>query len=171
MWVSSAKMRRRDRAGGPVPGIVAATTHYTVPGLRHLRRRDGTGPMAPVVPAAWGTQDGHSRPQDLVRARVSTDEAHRLERRWRSIVTRRALIRHLIVPLQLRAVALVERRLTSGGYPTNGDRRPPRLVGEKRRRFEEQLEQDYRDATAKGLFDDMGFYFPAQAEAVPAEPA
>ena len=38
------------------------------------------------------------------------------------------------------------------------------LDAERRRRFEIQLEQDYRDAVADGFYDDIEFYFPAQAE-------
>lgn len=41
---------------------------------------------------------------------------------------------------------------------------------ERRRRAEAQLEQDYRDAEADGFYDDIEFYFPAQAEVVLAEP-
>lgn len=41
---------------------------------------------------------------------------------------------------------------------------------EKRRRYEAQLEQDYRDAVAEGFFDDVEFYFPAGAEVMLAEP-
>lgn len=41
---------------------------------------------------------------------------------------------------------------------------------EKRRRFEVQLEQDYRDAVAEGFFDDVEFYLPAGAEVMLAEP-
>jgi len=41
---------------------------------------------------------------------------------------------------------------------------------ERRRRFEVQLEQDYRDAVAEGFFDDVEFYFPAGAEVILAEP-
>ncbi|CAA9542400.1 MAG: hypothetical protein AVDCRST_MAG73-2068 [uncultured Thermomicrobiales bacterium] len=40
------------------------------------------------------------------------------------------------------------------------------LAEERRRRFEIQLEQDYRDAMADGHFDDIGFYVAAQAEVV-----
>lgn len=46
-----------------------------------------------------------------------------------------------------------------------------RLVqAEKRRRFEAQLEQDYRDATADGFYDGIEFYFCAQAEAIGVDP-
>ncbi len=41
---------------------------------------------------------------------------------------------------------------------------------EKRRRFEVQLEQDYRDAVAEGFFDDVELYLPAGAEVMLAEP-
>ena len=41
---------------------------------------------------------------------------------------------------------------------------------EKRRRFEAQLEQDYRDAVAEGFYDDIEFYLPAQAEVALANP-
>lgn len=41
---------------------------------------------------------------------------------------------------------------------------------ERRRRSDAQLEQDYRDAVADGLYDDIEFYFPAQAELWLAEP-
>jgi metal-responsive CopG/Arc/MetJ family transcriptional regulator len=41
---------------------------------------------------------------------------------------------------------------------------------ERRRRFEAQLEQDIRDATAEGLYDDIEFYLPAQAEVALANP-
>ncbi len=44
------------------------------------------------------------------------------------------------------------------------------LEAERRRRFEAQLEQDYRDAVAEGFFDDVEFYFPAGAEVILAEP-
>lgn len=35
------------------------------------------------------------------------------------------------------------------------------LVDEQRRRFEAQLEQDYRDAAAEGFYDDIELYLPA----------
>ena len=41
---------------------------------------------------------------------------------------------------------------------------------EQRRRFEAQLEQDVRDAAADGLYDDIEFYLPAQAEVALANP-
>ena len=41
---------------------------------------------------------------------------------------------------------------------------------ERRRRFEVQLEQDYRDAVAEGFYDDIEFFLPGQAEVVLAEP-
>ncbi len=37
------------------------------------------------------------------------------------------------------------------------------LDGERRRRFEAQLERDYRDAAAEGFFDDVEYYLPAGA--------
>lgn len=37
---------------------------------------------------------------------------------------------------------------------------------EERRRFEEQLEREYRELTEAGSYDDIEFYFPAQREAV-----
>jgi len=45
------------------------------------------------------------------------------------------------------------------------------LKEEDRRRFEIQLEQDYKDAAADGFYDDIEFYLPAQAEVALAEPA
>ena len=44
------------------------------------------------------------------------------------------------------------------------------LKEEDRRRFEIQLEQDYKEAAAEGLYDDIEFYFAAQAEVALAEP-
>ena len=44
------------------------------------------------------------------------------------------------------------------------------IRAERRRRFEAELEQAYRDAVAEGFFDDVEFYFPAGAEVVLAEP-
>jgi hypothetical protein len=44
------------------------------------------------------------------------------------------------------------------------------LDDERRRRFEAQLEQDYRDAAAEGFFDDVEFYLPAGAEVMLANP-
>ncbi len=41
---------------------------------------------------------------------------------------------------------------------------------ERRRRFVAQLEQDARDAAAEGLYDDIEFYLPAQAEVALANP-
>jgi hypothetical protein len=44
------------------------------------------------------------------------------------------------------------------------------LDAERRRRFEAELEQAYREMTEDGFFDDVEFYFPAGAEVVLAEP-
>jgi hypothetical protein len=41
---------------------------------------------------------------------------------------------------------------------------------ERRRRFEAELEQAYRELTEDGFFDDVEFYFPAGAEVILAEP-
>lgn len=41
---------------------------------------------------------------------------------------------------------------------------------ERRRRFDAELEQAYRDAVAEGFFDDIEFYLPAQAEVALANP-
>jgi Arc/MetJ-type ribon-helix-helix transcriptional regulator len=44
------------------------------------------------------------------------------------------------------------------------------LRAERRRRFEAELEEAYRDAAAEGRYDDIEFYLPAQAEVALANP-
>jgi hypothetical protein len=44
------------------------------------------------------------------------------------------------------------------------------LDDERRRRFEVELEQAYRELTEDGFYDDIEFFLPAQAEVVLAEP-
>ena len=44
------------------------------------------------------------------------------------------------------------------------------IRAERRRRLDTELAQAYREMTEDGFYDDIEFYFPAQAEVVLAEP-